>query len=122
MSVSSRVVDATNGSPAEGVTVSLWESAAIEGEAPAEGAWTLVSQGHTQTDGTVEAWAVRQGIFRLVFATGGWWAQRGVPTVHPEAVVTFSVTDPGIHYHVTLMVSPYAYTTYVTSERPAGLD
>jgi 5-hydroxyisourate hydrolase len=121
MSVSSRVVDATTGSPVVGVAVSLWESAAIEGEAPAEGAWTLVSQGHSRADGTVESWAVRQGIYRLVYATGAWWARRGVPTVYPEAVVTFSVTDPGTHCHVRLVVSPYAYTTYVTSEHPPDL-
>ncbi|WP_115849864.1 hydroxyisourate hydrolase [Thermasporomyces composti] len=118
MSVSSRVVDATSGAPAVGVAVSLWESAAIEGEAPAEGAWTLLSQGHSQADGTVESWAVRQGIYRLVFAIGAWWAQCGMPTVYPEAVVTFSVTDPGTHCHVTLLVSPYAYTATVTTERP----
>ncbi|HEY6295488.1 MAG TPA: hydroxyisourate hydrolase, partial [Streptosporangiaceae bacterium] len=31
---------------------------------------------------------------------------------YPEVTVTFEVTGPGDHYHVPLLLSPYAYSTY----------
>jgi 5-hydroxyisourate hydrolase len=112
MSLSTHVLDATSGSPAAGLAASLWESAAVEGESPAEGAWTLVAEARTDADGRIKGWMVHQGIYRLVFATGPWWAERGSTAFHPEVVVTFTVVDPGVHHHVPLLLSPYAYTTY----------
>ena len=29
-----------------------------------------------------------------------------------EVVIAFEVTDPAAHYHVPLLLSPYAYSTY----------
>jgi 5-hydroxyisourate hydrolase len=112
VSLSTHVLDATTGSPAAGLAVKLWQSAAIEGEAPAEGVWSLLAEGRTGDDGRIHGWAVHDGIYRLVFATGPWWAERGVAAFHPEVVVTFTVTDPASHHHVPLLASPYAYTTY----------
>jgi 5-hydroxyisourate hydrolase len=112
MSLSTHVLDATTGSPAGDLAVSLWQSAAVEGESPAEGAWSLIAEGRTDADGRIKGWTVHDGIYRLVFATGPWWAARGVVAFHPEAVVTFTVADPGTHHHVPLLASPFAYTTY----------
>ncbi|WP_026257910.1 hydroxyisourate hydrolase [Actinopolymorpha alba] len=112
MSLSTQVLDTTTGEPASGMAVSLWQSVAIEGEAPAEGAWTLVTEGRTNEDGRIDAWPVWEEVYRLVFATGPWWAERGMPALYPEVVVTFAVTDRATHYHVPLLAGPFAYTTY----------
>ena len=33
-------------------------------------------------------------------------------TFYPEAAVTFLVEEAGGHYHVPLVLSPFAYSTY----------
>jgi 5-hydroxyisourate hydrolase len=50
------------------------------------------------------------GPHRLVFATGPWFAAAGRETFYPEVVVT--VTLDGGHFHLPLLLSPYAYSTY----------
>ena len=106
MSLSTHVLDATTGKPAAGLTVSLWRQ---KGD---DGTWVELHDGRTDGDGRIQGWPLDEGAHRLVFATGLWWARHGVPAFHPEVVVTFIVTDPEVHYHVPLLASPFAYTTY----------
>ena len=47
---------------------------------------------------------------RLVFGTGGYFAARGVTAFYPEVAITFTVAEG--HYHVPLLLSPFAYSTY----------
>ena len=46
----------------------------------------------------------------MVFGTGAYFARSGQRTFYPEAAVTFR-RDSG-HYHVPLVLSPFAYSTY----------
>ena len=55
------------------------------------------------------------GDYRLTFGTGGYFAATGQRGFYPEVVVTFSVTDPARHHHVPLLLSPFAYSTYLGS-------
>ncbi|TMR88127.1 hydroxyisourate hydrolase, partial [Nonomuraea basaltis] len=48
------------------------------------------------------------GVHRVVFDTGAYLQE----TFYPEVVIAFTVTDPAQHYHVPLLLSPYAYSTY----------
>ena len=52
------------------------------------------------------------GTYRLVFATGGYFGERGVDAFYPQVVLDFVVADSGGHYHVPLLLAPYAYSTY----------
>jgi 5-hydroxyisourate hydrolase len=103
MTVSTHVLDATLGAPAAGVTVSL----AFSGP----GGWEAIETGVTDSDGRhlFEARA-KPGVYRVVFGTGGYFAARGVASFYPEVIVTFTVVDG--HYHVPLLLSPFAYSTY----------
>jgi 5-hydroxyisourate hydrolase len=103
MTVSTHVLDATLGAPAAGVAVSLVANAA-------EG-WLAIESGSTGADGRhrFEA-ATEPGMYRLVFGTGGYFAARGVAAFYPEVTITFTVTAG--HYHVPLLLSPFAYSTY----------
>ncbi|KAI0472650.1 hypothetical protein GGR56DRAFT_575132 [Xylariaceae sp. FL0804] len=56
------------------------------------------------TTQTTTTWTLR-------FDTGAYFADQGVDTFFPEALVTFTVRR-GQHYHVPLLLSPYQYTTY----------
>jgi 5-hydroxyisourate hydrolase len=51
-------------------------------------------------------------VYRLAFATGDYFAATGQTGFYPEVSVVFEVTDPNRHYHVPLLLSPYAFSTY----------
>jgi 5-hydroxyisourate hydrolase len=109
MTVSTHILDAVAGTPAAGVSVSL------SMRDPSD-SWLLAEAGVTDTDGRLRfATETTGGAYRLTFATGLYFANRGVTTFYPEVVITFSTftlgDSPG-HYHVPLLLSPYAYSTY----------
>ena len=109
MTVSTPILDAVAGGPAAGVSVSL--SVRDPG-----GSWLLAEAGVTDADGRIRfATETTGGVYRLTFATGLYFANRGMVTFYPEVVITFSTVTlddaPG-HYHVPLLLSPYSYSTY----------
>ena len=53
------------------------------------------------------------------FAIGAYFADRGQSTFYPEVVIPFTLDDADAHYHVPLLLSPYAYSTYRTRRQPA---
>src|ERR1700736_4226278 len=103
MSVSTHILDAVAGRPAAGVPVTL-------SAADADGAWLLAESAVTGPDGRHRfAAATPPGAYRLVFATGPWFAARDIAAFYPEVTVTFTVSgEPGTHLHVPLLLSPYA--------------
>jgi 5-hydroxyisourate hydrolase len=102
MSVSTHVLDSVAGRPASGIAVRLFAGA------------DLLAEGVTDRDGRCRLTedATRAGPHRLVFATGPWFAERGVDAFYPEVVLTFAVLEPGEHHHVPLLLAPFAYSTY----------
>jgi 5-hydroxyisourate hydrolase len=105
MSLSTHVLDAMTGRPAEGVAVRLDER--VEDE------WRAIAHGRTDADGRISALGdPRAGVHRLHFDTGGYFGAAGVPTFYPEVTVTFTVADPAAHHHVPLLLSPFAFSTY----------
>jgi 5-hydroxyisourate hydrolase len=99
MSLSTHVLDAARGRPARGVPVRLDRR---DGDG-----WAHVADGRTDEDGRVrDLPPPGEGTYRLVFDTAGH------SDFYPEVTVAFNVTDPGEHYHVPLLLSPYAYSTY----------
>ena len=107
MTVSTHILDAVAGRPAAGVSVAL-------SVADSAGSWLLVESAATGPDGRHRfAAATPAGAYRLVFATGPYFAARDLATFYPEVTITFSVPgEPGAHFHVPLLLSPYAYSTY----------
>jgi 5-hydroxyisourate hydrolase len=97
------VLDATAGAPATGVGVLL--------EARSDGGWQAVAGGATDGDGRLRfADPVPAGTYRLTFGTGSYFVGRGAESFYPEVAVTFMAS--GGHYHVPLLLSPFAYSTY----------
>jgi 5-hydroxyisourate hydrolase len=102
MTVSTHVLDAALGRPAAGVSVQLeGPSGSSDAETNADGRVTSL------VDGPLEP-----GDYRLRFATGSYFAATGRDTFYPEVVVTFTITDAEQHFHVPLLLSPFAYSTY----------
>jgi 5-hydroxyisourate hydrolase len=104
--LSSHVLDLESGRPASGLAIALLPAA---GSAP-------LARAVTDDDGRVATWepalTLVPGLYRLLFATGDWFAGRGRETFYPEVSVSFRVLAGGEHYHVPLLLSAYGYSTY----------
>jgi len=51
-------------------------------------------------------------VYRITFGSGAYFEARGTASFYPEVTVTFEMTGEGGHYHVPLLLSPFAYSTY----------
>ena len=105
--VTTHVLDAALGRPAAGVTVQL--------QRPDGDGWTEIAAGATNADGRVPELGPDQldaGTYRLRFETAAYFAATDRTGFYPEVTVAFTITPDGGHYHVPLLLSPYAYSTY----------
>lgn len=114
--LTTHVLDAASGAPAAGVGVVL---AAASGEAVvAEAPGAIIAHGETDSDGRAALGPdlLEPGDYTLTFLTREYFTERGVESFYPFVTVTFTVEgapDGGIrHYHVPLLLSPFAYSTY----------
>jgi 5-hydroxyisourate hydrolase len=81
------------------------------------GAWRRLGAGTTGPDGRLRdfgegAEGLTAGRYRLVFDTAAYFAATGQRGFYPEASVTFDCHDGAAHYHVPLLLSAFAYSTY----------
>jgi 5-hydroxyisourate hydrolase len=108
--VTSHVLDNTLGRPAAGVPVRLYRLAAdhAAGESHVASAVTD-SDGRT---GQLGPASLPSGAYRLVFDTGAYFAASGQRAFYPEVAVSFLADEADGHYHVPLLLSPFAYATY----------
>jgi 5-hydroxyisourate hydrolase len=97
VSLSTHVLDTARGRPAAGIPVELRR----EGE--------LLVSTDTDADGRAKLGDVKAGIYELEFAVGDYFGER---TFLDRIPIRFTITDPAAHYHVPLLVSPWAYSTY----------
>jgi 5-hydroxyisourate hydrolase len=119
VTLSTHVLDATTGRPAAGVQIRLDRAAGDGGDADgSERGWAPASQGQTDADGRLRLAGpggsadFEPGVYRITFGTGAYFGARGTASFYPEVTITFEITGPDEHYHVPLLLSPYAYSTY----------
>lgn len=107
--LSTHVLDLTSGKPAVGMTIQLWrrDSSAV-----------LLKTVTTNQDGRTDApllgaEEMRTGSYELVFSVKAYFAARGTECVFLDEVpIRFSIADASAGYHVPLLVTPWAYSTY----------
>lgn len=114
MGLSTHVLDTMHGTPAAGMAVALYTT---QGEAV-----TLVKQFVLNADGRnpdgplYDNASLRVGTYRLVFEVAAYFKQRAVALPEPNfldrVTLDFGVAHADQHYHVPLLVSPWAYSTY----------
>jgi 5-hydroxyisourate hydrolase len=103
--LTTHVLDTARGRPAEGVHVELRSDG------------VPIATAATDADGRVSELGPERlddGVYALRFDTASYFQAQGLKDrdfFHPEIVVTFRVAG-GDHYHVPLLLSPYAYSTY----------
>jgi 5-hydroxyisourate hydrolase len=112
--LSTHVLDTMNGCPAAGMAVKLLR---LDG---ASGVQTLKSfelNHDGRADGPLlDAQSMAAGRYRLLFSVAPYFRGRGVALPEPpfidEVQLDFGIADAAGHYHVPLLVSPWAYSTY----------
>jgi len=111
--LSTHVLDTAHGRPAVGMKIELWALRAGERQ--------LLKTVQTNSDGRTDpplllADEMRQGQYELVFFVGDYFAVHSLsePQVRflDQVPVRFGITDPGGSYHVPMLCSPWAYSTY----------
>jgi len=111
--LSTHVLDITQGKPGAGVKVALY-SVGAQGR-------TLLKSDVTNADGRcsaplLEGETMKAGKYELVFGAGDYFASQGVASPEPrfidEVTIAFGVASAEQNYHVPLVVSPWAYSTY----------
>jgi 5-hydroxyisourate hydrolase len=111
--LTTHVLDTHGGRPAAGLRIELYR---LDG-----GAATALADLTTNADGRadrslLEGPALLPGRYELRFHVGAYFAGLGVPLPEPPFLdvvpVQFGVADAAGHYHVPLLVSPWAYSTY----------
>ena len=105
--VTTHVLDAGLGRPAAGVPVRL--------EHRADDGWEPVAEAVTDDDGRAGSFGpdhLPEGVYRVIFDTDHYFVVTAQVGFYPEVTVTFTLADVAAHYHVPLLLSPFAFTTY----------
>jgi 5-hydroxyisourate hydrolase len=114
-SLTTHILDTAQGRPATGVALELWRLD------PATGQRTQLATARTNADGRTDAPLLTEpvmvpGTYELIFALGDYFAAQGASTSDPPFLgrvpIRFGIADPTAHYHVPLLASPWAYSTY----------
>jgi len=112
--LTTHVLDLVRGGPAAQVRVELYE---IEpgGTRKLVGVETTNSDGRTDRPLIAPAEA-RAGEFELFFHVADYFRREGAKVGDPPFLdvvpIRFAIAEPAAHYHVPLLVSPWAYSTY----------
>ena len=109
--ISTHVLNTATGRPAVGVNVELESMTGGAGLAE----WHKLASGSTDDNGRATDLGPAElvpGAYRLRFETGSYFAGSSIETFFPEVILTFTVAHADQHYHVPLLISPFAYSTY----------
>jgi hydroxyisourate hydrolase len=104
--LTTHVLDVSAGGPGAGITIELWSGG------------KLLKSVRTNADGRTDAPLLDEltvGTYELIFLVGDYFSGRGLAGSLPfldRVPVRFGIADPDAHYHVPLLVTPWAYSTY----------
>ena len=111
--LSTHVLDTAHGCPAAGMKIELWS---LDGEER-----DLVTTAKTNADGRTEQPLLaddemKAGQYEIIFFVGDYFAAKATPQPKirflDKVPVRFGIADAGASYHVPLLCSPWAYSTY----------
>jgi 5-hydroxyisourate hydrolase len=112
--LSTHALDIHQGKPASGLSLLLFR---VDGKGQREAIKSATTNSDGRTDAPLLSSAeMKVGAYELVFAVGDYFIGTGVPLPSPafldEVPVRFSIADATASYHVPLLFSPWAYSTY----------
>ena len=111
--LSTHVLDTMNGCPAAGLRLTLQR---LDGDTLCT-LKTLALNADGRADAPLlEGGTMAPGLYRLCFEVAPYFRARGVALPEPPFIDTvtldFGIADATARYHVPLLVSPWAYSTY----------
>jgi 5-hydroxyisourate hydrolase len=110
--LTTHVLDTASGMPAADLLIEL---------VLLDGGGVALKKVTTNRDGRVdgpllEGAALLKGHYELRFHAGDYFRKNGTKLPEPAFLdvipIRFGISDPGQHYHVPLLLSPYGYSTY----------
>lgn len=121
--ITTHILDTTKGRPAQGVAIILYQG--ITGgilatddykDEETDIRWKEISRGITNTDGRIADLlkndiVLQIGIYKMRFETENYFAKDNVITFYPYVEIVFDITT-NEHYHIPLLINPFAYNTY----------
>ncbi|MBD2186753.1 hydroxyisourate hydrolase [Pseudanabaena mucicola] len=112
--LSTHVLDTVNGSPARNMQIELW---VIDNHEIKTLLKTLQTNQDGRTDQPLLSGAEMQsGIYEIWFNVSDYFASLEVSQTQPPFLtrvpIRFGIADVNANYHVPLLVSPWAYSTY----------
>jgi 5-hydroxyisourate hydrolase len=99
--ISTHVLDTTRGEPAAGVRVTLSRP---------DGADPLSRE--TDADGRIDLGPVAAGTYRLSFDVGAYYKKKGGAPFLQRASLDVEISDATRRYHIPLLMSPFACSSY----------
>ena len=107
-SISTHILDTALGRPAAEVALVLERQEAAS--------WMQVGRGVTDGDGRCRTLlgnaALQVGVYRLRFEIASYFEAQGLSALYPFVEIVFRVADPTQHFHIPLLCTANAYTTY----------
>ncbi len=113
--LTTHVLDTMHGCPAHDLQIQLWRIV-LPGE-EREHIKTVRTNNNGRTEfPLLQDAELLSGNYELLFAVGAYFIALGIALPEPafldKVPVRFGIADPTAHYHVPLLVSPWAYSTY----------
>ena len=111
--LTTHVLDTASGRPAAGLRLTLDR---LDG-----GTRERLREAVTNADGRcdaplLEGAALAAGVYEITFHAGAYFDAEGLDLPEPkfldEVPIRFGISDPGGHYHVPLLISPFGCSTY----------
>ncbi|NVC92466.1 hydroxyisourate hydrolase [Vibrio natriegens] len=99
------VLDTNKGLPGSNIEVKFYEKSGEE--------WKLLSTQKTDENGRIKKFDFGEGsVYRAEFNVGEFFNSQNIDSFYSSIPVDFKVEDKDAHYHIPLLLSPYAYSTY----------
>lgn len=103
--LSTHVLDTAHGRPGSGVRVRLFREGSLLAEA-------ITNEGGRCDAPLLESGAMLPGAYQLHFHIGDYFRAQGVDSPFLDVVPVHFCIQPGQSYHIPLVCSPWAYSTY----------
>lgn len=111
--LSTHILDTSAGRPGADIRITLHRLGADTPE--------LIGDYRSNSDGRIDQPLLTEqsaviGQYELTFYVGDYFRRQGNALAEPafldDVMLRFAIADPAQHYHVPLLISPWAYSTY----------
>jgi 5-hydroxyisourate hydrolase len=105
--ITTHILDTSRGRPAAGIAVRL--------EVQGSDGWHEIGSDVTNEDGRIMDLGPAKlgaGSYRIAVDIGAYYRQIEMESFFTSVFLCFTLLDPAQHYHVPLLISPFAISTY----------